>query len=115
MQLGTDSAPAKLGWEQRFNEFIDADPIRVSIHVDTDRMLAEGLMTPDDVKRNRPKLEMVERLAKKLAINMTKGTFKYNEDEWQLGRWLHMGIDDAMDGLLYMVLAQDRATKDGTL
>jgi signal recognition particle subunit SEC65 len=115
MELGLDSAPEVPGWKDSFDEFQALNPIVVHIAMDTDRIHEFGVMTPQQIRRNRPKLELVERLARKLAMNMTKGTFKYPEDEWRLGRWLHMGIDDAMDGLLYMLLAQDRAEKDGTL
>lgn len=115
MELGLDSAPEVPGWKDRFEKFQELNPFIIHVSMDTDRMYEHDAMTREQIQRNRPKLELVERLARKLAMNMTKGTFKYHEDEWRLGRWLHMGIDDAMDGLLYMVLAQDRAEKDGVL
>lgn len=65
-------------------------------------------LTQEEYSRLRPKLRLVEEVAAKLAANMLKGTLKYDTDDYEIEKWLEMGIDDTADGLNYQMLLRDK-------
>ncbi len=58
--------------------------------------------------RLQVKLALVEKLATRLAVNMLKGTLKYENDEYTLREWLEMGIDDGLDTVNYLTLGLEK-------
>ncbi len=62
----------------------------------------------EDTGRLRVKLDLLEKIAARMAANMLKGTIKYENDEYTLREWLEMGIDDGLDTVNYLALGLEK-------
>ncbi len=70
--------------------------------------LSWAALSRAEYDRLQVKLALVEKLAVRLAVNMLKGTLKYENDEYTLREWLEMGIDDGLDTVNYLALGLEK-------
>jgi len=68
----------------------------------------EGIneLTLEQRKRMEPKLDMVSRIAHKMAMNMLRGTVKYDNDDWTVMQWLEYLKNNSIDSLSYTYLLE---------
>ena len=90
--------------QARIDVLAKADNFDVSVQLNIG-IGDESVLTHAEYWRLGPKLQLVERIAARLAANMLKGTLKYDNDEYTLREWLEMGLDDAVDSVNYQTLA----------
>jgi hypothetical protein len=100
----------ELTWQEKLEKIDKSGLIEIGIYGVYDLTIA-NLLTEDEYKRLVPKLDMVRELAQKLALNMVKGTLKYNTDDWSMAEWFAFGIDDAADSLNYWLLTRNKYAK----
>lgn len=104
------------GWEDRLQVMKEELDIVFSVNIlgGTEWREAHGAcpLTDEELVRLEPKVQIVTKLASKLAWNMVKGTIKYSKDEYELDTWFDMLIDDAADALNYAMLARSAYEKE---
>jgi hypothetical protein len=91
----------RTGWEERL--------VKVDTALDVWlmwRMRLGADLGEDEVKRMEPKVKIVERAARKMLLNMIKGTLKYPSDEYDVRTWLRLLQDDGTDSLMYSYLLE---------
>ena len=98
---------------------IDVVPIG-KLRVLRDPVTKKYLFTEQEINRLRPKLELAEKAAFRLALAMVKGTLKYTSDGTEDGQgleyWIDHATDEAFDLVNYMMLlgaARQLTTKEG--
>jgi len=90
------------GWEERLVEFSTQD-FECSIWLNK----SDDSLSDTEWERLVPKLRMIQKIAKKMALNMLKGTLKYTIDDWPMHIWEKMGDDDLVDAVMYRALERD--------
>ncbi len=104
--MSQSKAEVNEGWERRLTGFNTRDfgcTLRLKESCNP--------ITDQEYKRLAPKLIMVQEIAKKMALNMLKGTLKYQTDDWPLHVWEEMGDDDLVDVLMYRALERAARAK----
>tara|TARA_Y100000310_G_scaffold336580_1_gene421527 strand:- start:1099 stop:1443 length:345 start_codon:yes stop_codon:yes gene_type:complete len=109
MELELKAVPLD-DWEEALLDLQDTGEILVTVSPDAELCRMLGVENTD---RLTFKLELVAKLATKLAWNMVKGTLKYPTDDYPIQLWSDMGIDDGADNLNYQLLLRDKLEKEG--
>ena len=96
------------GWEERFAEFQEPNMLQVNIDVEMKHWLS---LTESEKGRLTLKLQMVERHAARLALNMIKGTLKYGDRDmtWTDAEWAAFEEDEWFDQINYRLLREASA------
>ena len=91
-------------WESRF-AYIKESPSPFTVTIHTSARVRQAL---DSLESERlvPKLHEIEKLAAQLALNMVKGTLKYQVDTHTTEEWAAFEEDERIDQINYWLLSR---------